>query len=134
MESKDELKEHDIKKCTCYYFDDIIRARYRDTHSSNVLLDEKLYKENYENILVHNISYKTSTGAKPLRIMFDKIDGFIKIRDGIRCLVLFDFGWCDKIYHRNFFFIYKYDFHAKQKNKKRHSPGIIILRECLGLN
>ena len=25
MESKDELKENDIKNCTCYYFDDIIR-------------------------------------------------------------------------------------------------------------
>ena len=39
MESKDELKETDIKNCTCYYFDDIIR----------------LYKEKYENILVYDI-------------------------------------------------------------------------------
>ena len=28
-------------------------------------------------------------GAEPLRICFDKIDGFIKIYDGIRYLVLF---------------------------------------------
>ena len=28
-------------------------------------------------------------GAKPLRIRFDKIDGFIKIYDGTRYLVLF---------------------------------------------
>ena len=27
MESKDELKETDIKKCTRYYFDDILRLR-----------------------------------------------------------------------------------------------------------
>ena len=27
MESKDELKEIDIKSCTCYYFDDILRLR-----------------------------------------------------------------------------------------------------------
>ena len=27
MKSKDELKEIDIKTCTCYYFDDITRAR-----------------------------------------------------------------------------------------------------------
>ena len=32
-----------------------------------------------------------------MRIRFDKIDGFIKIHDRIRCLVLFDYGWFDKI-------------------------------------
>ena len=26
MESKDELKETDIRNCTCYYFDDIMRV------------------------------------------------------------------------------------------------------------
>ena len=36
-------------------------------------------------------------GAKPLRIRFDKIDGFIKIHNKIRCLVLFDYSYCDKI-------------------------------------
>ena len=30
-------------------------------------------------------------GAKPLRISFDKIDGFIKIHNKIRYLVLFDY-------------------------------------------
>ena len=38
---------------------------------------------------VYGISYITSTGAKPLRIRIDKIDGFIKIRDKIINLVLF---------------------------------------------
>ena len=28
-------------------------------------------------------------GAKPLRIRFDKVDGFIRAYDGTRCLVLF---------------------------------------------
>ena len=36
----------------------------------------------------YEISYKTFMGAKPLRIRFDEIDGFIKIYDGIRYLVL----------------------------------------------
>ena len=36
-------------------------------------------------------------GSKPLGIMFDKIDGFMKIYDGIRYLVLFDHSWYDKI-------------------------------------
>ena len=28
MESKDKLKETDIKNCTCYYFDDLMRDIY----------------------------------------------------------------------------------------------------------
>ena len=88
MESKDELKEIDIKNRTCYYFDDIIRFWDRDVDLSDILLDEKLYKQKYENILIYNTSYKTWMGPKPLRIRFDKIDGFIKINDKIRYLVL----------------------------------------------
>ena len=37
MESKNELKEIDIKNRTCYYFDDIMKAR--DIDSSYILLD-----------------------------------------------------------------------------------------------
>ena len=59
MESKDELKEIDIKNRTCYYFDDIIRFWDRDVDLSDILLDEKLYKQKYENILIYNTSYKT---------------------------------------------------------------------------
>ena len=36
-------------------------------------------------------------GTKPLRIRFHEMDGFIKIQDKIRYLVLFDYGHCDKI-------------------------------------
>ena len=32
-----------------------------------------------------------------MRIRFDEIDGFIKIHDKIRYLVLFDYSHCDKI-------------------------------------
>ena len=61
MESKDELKEMDIKNRTCYYFDDLMRAWDIDidTDFSTILLDKKLYKEKKENILIYNISYKT---------------------------------------------------------------------------
>ena len=38
-------------------------------------------------------------GAKPLRIRYNKIDGFIKIHNKIRYLVLFD-EKCDKIWDR----------------------------------
>ena len=81
MESKNELKEIDIKNCTCYYFDGIVKAI--DINFNYTLLDEKSYKENYENILIRDILYKTSTGAKPLRVRYDEIGGFIKIQDRI---------------------------------------------------
>ena len=96
MKSKNELKEIDIKNRVCYYFDDIINGT--KINFSNILLDKKLY----ENISVYNISYKTPAGPKPLRIRFDKTDGFIISLDGkIKHLILFDYGLfnkiCDKI-------------------------------------
>ena len=39
--------------------------------------------------MIYDISYKTLIGSKPLRIRFDKIDGFIRIYDGTRYLTLF---------------------------------------------
>ena len=42
MESKEELKEIDIKNLTCYYFDDIIKNV--NIYFSNILLDKKLYE------------------------------------------------------------------------------------------
>ena len=66
MESKDELKGIDMKNRTCYYFDDIIKDV--DIYVSDILLNKKLH----ESISIYNISFKTSTGPKPLRIGFDK--------------------------------------------------------------
>ena len=83
MESKDQLKEIDIKNCACHCFDDIIRFWDREIDFSDILLDEKLYKDKNENNLIYGTSCKTSTGAKPLRIRFNKIDGFIKIHNNI---------------------------------------------------
>ena len=54
-----------------------------DFEFSDISLDEKLYKEKYKNILIYDISYKTPTGAKPPRIRFNKIGGFIKAHNGI---------------------------------------------------
>ena len=59
MESKDELKEIDIKNRTCFCFDGEIRFWDRDIDFNNILLEEELYKENNENILIYDISYKT---------------------------------------------------------------------------
>ena len=98
MESKEEFKTIDIKNRTCYYFYDVIRDF--DINFDNILLDEKLH----ESISAYHISYKTSTGPKPLHTWFDKIDGFIRVCGGeFRYLVLFNHGLfdtiCDKIKH-----------------------------------
>ena len=93
MDSKDALKEIDIKNRTCYYFDDIMRVG--GINFSDILLEEKSY-----DILIYDISYKTFIGAKPLRIWFDKIDGCIKIYGGIRYLVLFAPERYNAIYDR----------------------------------
>ena len=96
MKSKNELKENDIKNRVCYYFDDIINGA--NINFSNILLD-KIF---YENISVYNISYKTPTGPKPLRIRFHEKDGFIiSLHGNIKHLILFSYGLfnkiCDKI-------------------------------------
>ena len=63
--------------------------RVNDIAFNNIFSDEILYEKITKNILIYDISYKIFMGAKPLRIRFDEIDGFIKIYDGIRYLVLF---------------------------------------------
>ena len=58
MKSKYELKEIYIKNRRCYYFDDIMRAwdRDADIDFSDILLEEKLYRENYENTFIQNFN------------------------------------------------------------------------------
>ena len=68
-----------------------------DFDLDNILIDEK----SHENILIYDISYKTLIGSKPLRIRFDKIDGFIRIYDGTRYLTLFGFEKIDATYDRD---------------------------------
>ena len=83
MVSNDKLKEIEIINRTCYYFVDLIKIKY--FNSDNILMNEK----SYESILVYDISYKTLIGAKLLRIRFEKINGFIRVYDQTRYLVLF---------------------------------------------
>ena len=53
MESKDESKEIDIKKRTCYYFDDVMKVIDIYPSNINILLDEKSIKKtrNYFNLI-----------------------------------------------------------------------------------
>ena len=51
----------------------------------NIFLDER----SYEKALIYDSVYKTSYGAKPISIIFDKVPGkYEKIFDKIRYLVL----------------------------------------------
>ena len=92
MNSKYEIRKIEIKNRVRYYFDVIINGT--KINFGSILLIKKLY----ENISAYNISYKSPTCPKPLRIKFDKINGFIiSIDDKIKPLVLFDYGFFDKI-------------------------------------
>ena len=97
MVNKDELKEIDVKNCTCYYFDHVMKVI--DIYPSNNLLDEKPYKK-YENSFLWDISCKSFMGSIPLRIRLNEINGFIKIFYGTKYLVLFGHSWCAEIYDR----------------------------------
>ena len=59
MGSNVKLKQIDIKNCTCYYFNDMIKIQ--NFHFDKILIGEK-----YENILAYKISYKTFIAAKLL--------------------------------------------------------------------
>ena len=59
-----------------------------------------IVEKSYENISVYNISYKSLIDYKHLGIRFDKIDGFIRVYDGNRYLVLFRSEKYNSIYGR----------------------------------
>ena len=83
MENK-KFKKVSFKNGTCYYFND--KIKFEDFDLDNIFLDKK----SYEKILINNnSSKKILIGAKPLSIRFDKVDGFIRVYDGTRYLVLF---------------------------------------------
>ena len=82
MQSNNKIKEIDIKNCTCFYFNDIIK--FEDSDLNNISIDEKSFK----NILVYTIYYKTLIDANPLHIRFNKIERFIRVYEGTRFLML----------------------------------------------
>ena len=62
MDSNNEWNKIDIKKCTCYDLNDIIKIEYFNL--DNILIDEN----SKESILVYKISYKTLIDSKPLHL------------------------------------------------------------------
>ena len=92
MQSNDELKEIDIKDYTCCYFNDIVKTE--DFNFDIVSIDEK----SSENIFVHNISYKTL-------IKFDKVEGFFRVYDGTKYLILLTPSRFDSNYNRSRYLI-----------------------------
>ena len=92
------MENNELQVChknrTCYYFDDIIKIE--DFDSDNVLFNEKSNK----NISIYDISYKTVIGAKTLRIMFNKVNGFIRDYNTTNYLVLFGLEKNNAIFDR----------------------------------
>ena len=60
----------------------------------------KSYEKSNENILFYDISYKTFMRSKPSHVRFNQIDGFVKVYDGTRYLILFRPERYDAIYVR----------------------------------
>ena len=83
MDSSYKFLKSWYQKSTCYYFNEIIKTK--DFDFNNILIDKK----SYENTLFYNISYKSLIDTNPLRIRFDKVNGFIRVCDGTRYLVWF---------------------------------------------
>ena len=94
IRNNNKWKEIDTKIRTCYYFDDIIRIK--DFDLGNIVIDGKSCK----NILVYNISQKSLIFVEPLYIRFDKVNGFIRLFDGTRYLVIFGPEKYDAIFNR----------------------------------
>ena len=59
---------------------------FEDFDFDNISVDIKSYKT----IFIYNISNKMLIGVKSLLIRFNKIDGFIRVYNVTRYLVLFD--------------------------------------------
>ena len=62
-------------------------------------------QKSYENILIYEVSFKNFIGAKPLQIIFDKVNGFVRDYDGIKYLVLFGLEKYDAIFDRIIYLI-----------------------------
>ena len=74
-----------IKNRRCHCINGVTKSEHFNL--DNILIDEK----SQENILIYNISYKISIDSKTLllNLIFDHIDGFIRIYNGTRYLALF---------------------------------------------
>ena len=81
-------------RVTFYYFDDTVR--WEDFDIDNILIEGK----SHENILIYDISVETLIDLQFLCIIFNKIDGFIRIYDGNKYLILIGSEKNEAIYNR----------------------------------
>ena len=104
-----EFKKVRTKNPRGYYFDDIIKLEDLD----NILID----KMSHENILIYDIWYKALIDPKPLRIRFDKIDGFIRTYDGTRYSTLSNYLQQNWIFYKSKKWHHIYCFSIFYKNQ-----------------
>ena len=79
MDSNDEFS---IKNCMCCYFDDIIKIE-------DLILIKFYEMKNHEKPFWF-MTFHTKLWCKTIAYWFYNVDGFIKVYDGTRYLVLFD--------------------------------------------
>ena len=96
MQGRPTLTDLNPVEPKCYPFMSILGKCGGISNSANDLYTSL----SYEIILICNILYKTLIGPKLLRIRFDKIDGFVRVYNGVRYLVLFGPGKYVAIYNR----------------------------------
>ena len=87
-----------------------------------ILIDKKTFAH----ILVYNISYKSLIDSKHLSITFNKIDGFVRVYDGTRYLVLFGSEKYDPIYNYAKIKVDSLDSFPLAKNMTFHYVIILI--------
>ena len=81
-----DIKDINIKKRTCYFYDDMINIE--DSDSSLLKIDEKSFK----NIVIYYIGYIAKkdkyavNSVNPLYLFFHEVDGFIEEKGGSRYL------------------------------------------------
>ena len=94
MENNNELKEIDIKNRTCYYFDDI--TKLKDFDLDNIFNRLKIIPKQIGLWqFIQNFDW-----CKFIAYQVDKVNGFIRVYNGNKCLVLFGDEKYDFIYNR----------------------------------
>ena len=81
MGSNNELKETDVNVHILLFWLHNISGLVLD----DILVDEK----SYENFVIDDVAQKIPYSAKPLRIIFEKVDGYIRKYDRTKYLGLF---------------------------------------------
>ena len=124
----DEFEKFCIKNYTCYYFHD--KTKFEDSDIDNI----STVKKSYENILIYKISYNTLIGLNHLRIRFNNMEGFIRVYEGTRYLVIFGSENYDASFNMIRYQVFNYDFSHYYVKVKVDSYDSLTIEKTLTLH